>query len=65
MNGRRYRLVSPPVGTHASSARTSASMEARKASSGRTGRAMRVAERPNRAALTCGRKVHTDPSAWR
>ena len=65
MNGRRYRLVSSPDGTQARSVATSASMAPRKSASDSSGSASRRAERVNRAALSRGRNVHTEPSAWR
>ena len=65
MNGRRYRLDSPPAGTQSTSVVTSASSEPRKTSSGSSGSASRRAERANRAALTSGRNAQTEPSACR
>jgi hypothetical protein len=41
MNGRRYRLISSPLGTQAASVRTSAVMAPRKSSCGSSGSAMR------------------------
>ena len=65
MNGRRYRLESSPEGTQSRSAFTRAAMAPRKSSSDNGGSASRWADRANRAALACGRNVHTVPSACR
>src|SRR5690606_31590998 len=62
MNGRMYRLVSPPEGTQAASVDTSASIAPTKSSSGTSGSARRYDERSIRAALAYGRKVRTVPS---
>ncbi len=67
MNGRRYRLFSPssPAGTHCWSTVTSWRSDSMKSRSLISGSASRRAERAKRAALTSGRKVQIEPSAWR
>ena len=51
MNGRRYRLCSARVGTHAASVRTSRSIASTKICVGSSGSASRLAERWKRAAF--------------
>ena len=65
MNGRRYRLCSAALGTHAASAAISASMLPRKSSCASTGSASRRAERAIRSAFFSGRNSQTLPSACR
>ena len=62
MNGRRYRLVPAPVGTHCRSCRTSSSTASTNVSTGSSGMASRRAEALNRAAFCSGRNSATDPS---
>src|SRR5699024_11023826 len=65
MYGRRYSVDPGLLGTHSTSVRVRASIEARKSSSLSSGSASRRAEAANRAAFTSGRNAHTDPSSCR
>jgi hypothetical protein len=65
MNGRRYRLLPSPAGTHSRSWATSSSRARTKVSSGSSGIAIRRAEALNLAALASGRNIAIDPLSCR